>query len=242
MAWNGTGRPMNRRVPRRRAMSVQGWSMLDRLARRRRAPISAASRADRRGGDAGAGGHRLGRVFRVEIRSASSWNDGIARGRRPSVEACRPAPASRLGRAQARRGSAARSRRPAAAAVARRAAKQAVPGRAAASSIDQPARRWCSARDSRRRSCRPRSSSWISARTSSAVGAGADADPVVGDRRIAGAHRIDRDEAGAARLELARCRSSAGWSHGPRRRRTSRTAWCAPSRARRTPRTQPPIV
>ena len=35
-----------------------------------------------------------------------------------------------------------------------------------------------------------------------AVGAGADADPVVGDRRIAGAHRIDRNEARAILLEL----------------------------------------
>ena len=40
-----------------------------------------------------------------------------------------------------------------------------------------------------------------------AVGAGRDAEPFVGDRRIAGAHRIDRDELGAARLELARARS-----------------------------------
>ena len=30
------------------------------------------------------------------------------------------------------------------------------------------------------------------------VGAGPDADPFIGDRRIAGAHRIDRDEFGAA--------------------------------------------
>ena len=34
------------------------------------------------------------------------------------------------------------------------------------------------------------------------VGARPDADPVVGDRRIAGAHRIDRDEARAALLQL----------------------------------------
>ena len=35
-----------------------------------------------------------------------------------------------------------------------------------------------------------------------AVGARPDADPVVGDRRIAGAHRIDRNEARAALLQL----------------------------------------
>ena len=35
-----------------------------------------------------------------------------------------------------------------------------------------------------------------------AVGAGPDADPVVGDRRIAGAHRIDRNKARAALLQL----------------------------------------
>ena len=34
------------------------------------------------------------------------------------------------------------------------------------------------------------------------VGAGTDADPVVGDRRIAGAHRVDRNEARAALLQL----------------------------------------
>jgi hypothetical protein len=32
-----------------------------------------------------------------------------------------------------------------------------------------------------------------------AVGAGLDRDPLVGDRRIAGAHRVDRDEAPARR-------------------------------------------
>ena len=36
-----------------------------------------------------------------------------------------------------------------------------------------------------------------------AVGAGADADPFVGDRAVAGAHRVDRDDLGAARLQLA---------------------------------------
>ena len=36
-----------------------------------------------------------------------------------------------------------------------------------------------------------------------AVGAGADADPLVGDRAVAAAHRVDRDDLGAARLELA---------------------------------------
>ncbi len=36
-----------------------------------------------------------------------------------------------------------------------------------------------------------------------AVGAGLDRDPFVGDGRVAGAHRIDRDEATAAALELA---------------------------------------
>ena len=36
-----------------------------------------------------------------------------------------------------------------------------------------------------------------------AVGAGLDRNPLVGDRRVAGAHRIDRDEAPAAALELA---------------------------------------
>ena len=35
-----------------------------------------------------------------------------------------------------------------------------------------------------------------------AVGAGADRDPLVGDRGVAGAHRIDRDEAPARALEL----------------------------------------
>ncbi len=35
------------------------------------------------------------------------------------------------------------------------------------------------------------------------VGAGADGHPLVGDRRIAGAHRVDRDEAPAVALELA---------------------------------------
>ena len=53
---------------------------------------------------------------------------------------------------------------------------------------------WCSARDSRGRSCRPCSSSWISAHDEQPVGAGPDADPVVGDRGVAGAHRIDRDD------------------------------------------------
>ena len=36
-----------------------------------------------------------------------------------------------------------------------------------------------------------------------AVGAGADADPFVGDRAVAGAYRIDRDDLGAARLQFA---------------------------------------
>jgi hypothetical protein len=36
-----------------------------------------------------------------------------------------------------------------------------------------------------------------------AVGAGADRDPFVGDGGIAGAHRVDRDEAAARALELA---------------------------------------
>ena len=31
-----------------------------------------------------------------------------------------------------------------------------------------------------------------------AVGARADADPLVGDRAVAGAHRVDRDDLGAA--------------------------------------------
>ena len=35
-----------------------------------------------------------------------------------------------------------------------------------------------------------------------AVGAGLDRDPFVGDRRVAGAHRVDRDEAAAPALEL----------------------------------------
>ncbi len=35
-----------------------------------------------------------------------------------------------------------------------------------------------------------------------AVGAGADRHPLVGDRRVAGAHRVDRDEAAAVALEL----------------------------------------
>ena len=34
-----------------------------------------------------------------------------------------------------------------------------------------------------------------------AVGAGADRDPFVGDRGVAGAHRVDRDEAAAGTLE-----------------------------------------
>ena len=36
-----------------------------------------------------------------------------------------------------------------------------------------------------------------------AVGAGTDADPFVGDRAVAGAHRVDRDDLGATRLQLA---------------------------------------
>ena len=40
-----------------------------------------------------------------------------------------------------------------------------------------------------------------------AVGAGPDAHPFVGDRRIPGSDRIDRDDLGAARLEACRDRS-----------------------------------
>ena len=91
-----------------------------------------------------------------------------------------------------------------------------------------------------------------------AVGAGADRHPFVGDRREAGAHRVDRDEPPAVALELAIAIFSGleWWSSavpiitnsfarsrsGRRTPRTSRRSCrscrrpCSPSRSRRAPR------
>ena len=44
--------------------------------------------------------------------------------------------------------------------------------------------------------------SWVEREQQRAVGAGPDRHPLVGDRRVAGAHRVDRDEAPAVALEL----------------------------------------
>ena len=100
------------------------------------------------------------------------------------------------------------------------------------------AARWCSARGTSR-SSRPRAiSSCSSAMKQRAVGARADRDPLVGDRRVAGAHRVDRDEAAAAALELRDRDLERIASDGPRRCRSSRTASRGRGRGRRIPRTR----
>ena len=73
-----------------------------------------------------------------------------------------------------------------------------------------------------------------------AVGAGGDGDPLVGDGAVAGADRVDRDDAGAAGLELGEADLQRVRSRGPRRRRRAAAARCAPSPARRTPRRRRP--
>ena len=69
-----------------------------------------------------------------------------------------------------------------------------------------------------------------------AVGAGPDADPFIGDRAVAGAHRIDRDDLGAARLQLAEAELDrigiVVFGHAPEHQ----VAACVPSPARRIPR------
>ena len=75
-----------------------------------------------------------------------------------------------------------------------------------------------------------------------AIGAGPDADPFVGDRAIAGAHRIDRDDLGAAALDLAEAELDRIGIVVLGDAEHQQGIWCDPNPARRIPRTEPPIV
>ena len=75
-----------------------------------------------------------------------------------------------------------------------------------------------------------------------AVGSRTNADPLVGDRGIAGADRIDRDDLGAARLELGQAGLDRIGIMVFRDAEKHEVLRRGPNRVRRIPRNEPPIV
>ena len=195
MACRLTGRPTMLECSRP-AQSVQGWSST-RFGVEGGGGELGCDAADRAGIDAAARGHRLRRVGLVEIAPRHQLEDGH-----------RLAPVLQRHLADQPRGHPGQQR-------ARRLVRRGVPAQrlAVGSAGEQTVLRAAGVADHQpRRVGRAHEELEVDPvgaqqlmhqrEREQPVRAGPDAEPLVRDRRVAGAHRVDRDDLGAARLEL----------------------------------------